>query len=98
MSNLKRIGVFLLILAAFQLSCTKLQRAPGQAGSLPILSLSQPDSIPADWGKLVSTTISPDHAMLVLLWFQNEQGDIHLASYDMSQNKLTATATAIRRD
>ena len=98
MPNLKRFATFLLILAAFSLSCTKLDRKAGNEGGLPIISLNQSDSIPLDWGKLVSTTISPDDARLVLLWFQNEKGDIHLASYQMAQNKLTATAAVIRRD
>jgi hypothetical protein len=97
MSNLRKLGTILMILVVFQLSCTKLEQKPAKEGALPIISLNQTNSIPSDWGKLISTTISPDSPRLVLLWFQDEKGDIHLASYDMRQNKLSPDAAVIRR-
>ena len=96
MSNLRKLGTILMVLVVFQLSCTKLKQAPTE-GALPIIGLNQTNSIPSDWGKLISTTISPDSPRLVLLWFQDEKGDIHLASYNMGQNKLSADAAVIRR-
>jgi hypothetical protein len=99
MSVFKKLGAFLLILAAFQLSCTKLQRQPNEEGALPVVRLSQPNSIPSDWGKLVSTTVSSDTSPSVMfLWFQNESGDIHLVSYDVSKNKLNLDAAVIARN
>ena len=97
MSNLRKFGTFIMILVVFQLSCTKLRPKPTEEGTLPVTSLNQTNSIPSDWGKLISTTISPDFTYLVLLWFQDEKGDIHLASYDMRKNKLLPDAIVIRR-
>ncbi len=98
MSNLRKLGTIIMILVVFQLSCTKLQQEPAQKeGALPILRLDQTNSIPSDWGKLISTTISPDMPRVVLLWFQDEKGDIHLASYNMRQNKISPNAVVIRR-
>ena len=97
MSNLGKLGTTIVILVVFQLSCTKLEQKPAKEGALPTISLNQTNSIPSDWGKLISTTVSPDSPGLVLLWFQDEKGDIHLASYDMRQNRLSPDAAVIRR-
>lgn len=95
---LKRFGALLLVFAAFQLSCSKLDRGPGKEGTLPIITLNKSDSIPLEWGKLISTTNSPDSPNLVLLWFQNDGGDIHLASYFIRENRLSMNTTVIHRD
>ena len=96
MSNFRKLGTILMILVVFQLSCTKLKTTPTE-GAVPIIALNQTNSIPSVWGKLISTTISPDIPRLVLLWFQDEKGDIYLASFDMRQNKLSPNASVIRR-
>ena len=98
MSRIIKIGSLFLVLAIFLPSCTKLpQGLPDKEGSLPKETLAQNQSIPSQWGKLVSVAISPDFPRMTQLWFQNEEGDIHLAFYDLRQNRLFTEAVVIRR-
>jgi hypothetical protein len=97
MSNLGRVGTILLILAALQMSCTKIQQPSAEGGALTTEKLAQTNLIPSDWGKLISVAISPDFPRLAQLWFQDEKGDIRLVFYEMSQNKIRPTAVLFRR-
>ena len=98
MSKILKLGSLFFMLAIFLTSCAKLPQTPAKEGALPMESLAQTNSIPADWGKLVSVTISPDFPRQVQLWFQDEKGDIHLAFYEMAQNKLSPDAIVFRRN
>ena len=96
MPNVSKIGKFFMILVVLQLSCTKLQ-TPAKEGALPMERLIQTNSIPSEWGKLISVAISPDFPRRVQLWLQDEKGNIHLAFYDMVQNRLSPDAIVFRR-
>lgn len=96
MSFLGKIANVLVILLVLQLSCTKYPRAPAE-GALPAIDLVQTDSIPSEWGKLVSVAISPDFPRRVQLWFQDENGDIRLAFYEMNQRKLAPKVVVFSR-
>jgi len=93
-----RMGGVLLIGFIFLASCAKLPPTPAKEGALPVEKLAQTNSVPADWGRLTSATISPDFPRQVQLWFQNDQGEIRLVFYDMPQNKLMAEAIVLRRN
>lgn len=97
MSNLRKLGKIIMILVVLQLSCTKFPQTPAKEGALPLERLTQSNSIPSDWGKLISVAIPPDHPRQVQLWFQDEKGNIHLAFYDMDQNRLSPDAVVFSR-
>jgi len=97
MSNLAKLGTILVILTVLQPSCTKIQQPLEKAGALPTENLAQTNSIPSDWGKLISVAISPDFPRIAQLWFQDEKGDIRLVFYNTNQNKLVPTAVVFRR-
>ena len=97
MSNLTKLGKIIVILAVLQLSCAKVQQPFAKAGGLPTENLTQTNSLPSDWGKLISVAVSPDFPRTVQLWFQDEKGDVRLVFYDMNQNKLGPSAVVFRR-
>lgn len=97
MSNIIKLGKVIVILLVLQLSCTKFPQPPATEGALPTIDIVQTDSIPSEWGKLVSVAISPDFPRRVQLWFQDEKGEIHLAFYDMSQRKLAPKVVVFHR-
>jgi hypothetical protein len=98
MSNLTKLCLIVVVLVVLQLSCTRLpQKQPVQEGSVATEKLTQTNSIPSDWGKLISVVIPPDSPNLAQLWFQDEKGDIHMAGYNMVQNRLTTNARLFPR-
>lgn len=80
------------------ISCTRISEAPNQktvqlgAEKLPAL-----DSIPLEWGKLVSVTTTPRYQDLYQLWFQDENGKIRVAGFDIKDSRLIPVATVIPR-
>lgn len=97
MTKIINYGKVLTIALVLQLSCTKIPQSPATEGALPTIDIVQTNSIPSEWGKLVSVVISPDFPRRVQLWFQNEKGDIYLAFYEMSQRKLAPKAVVFSR-
>jgi hypothetical protein len=98
MSNTTKLISVIVFLLVLQLSCTKLpQGLATTEGSFPTEKVIQTNSIPPEWGKLISVAISPDFPRVSQLWFQDEKGDIHLAFYDLSQNKLSPNVVVLRR-
>jgi len=87
----------ILVLIAFQFGCTKLPQAPLEENVQIVEDLSTTDAIPHEWGNLVSTVISPDFPRRVQLWFQNEEGEIHLAFYEMDERRLAPKIVVFRR-
>jgi hypothetical protein len=98
MSNLKKLCLIVVVLVVLQLSCTKLpQKQPVSEGTIATEKLTQTNSIPSDWGKLISVVIRSD-SQWALLWFQNEKGDIHLLGYNVVENRLAADAKLFPRN
>jgi len=98
MSNHTKPCLVALVLIFLHLSCTKLpQRQAAKEGDIAIERLTQANSIPSEWGKLVSVTNQPDIPSSVLLWFQDEKGDIHCVSFEINQKRLSLTAWLIPR-
>jgi hypothetical protein len=82
----------------FGVSCTKLGKpGPGEQ-KLVLQELTQADSIPAKWGKLVSVSSVASEERWVQLWFQDDEGNIRLVPYNVSDNYLSNQARMIRRD
>lgn len=96
MRNVK-VGIGLLVTALLVITCAKLPPTPAKTGTLMAEKISETDSVPDAWGKLISATISSDFPRQVQLWFQDEKGEIRLAFYDMPQNRLMPEVLIIRR-
>lgn len=81
------------------LSCTRLPEVTveGTPGTLPVESLPDSLTVPAEWGDLVGVTGSASLGT-VLLWFQDEEATIRRVRYNNElQLILPFVATVIRR-
>ena len=80
------------------LSCSKLPEKPTQEGvtvgseQLPAL-----DSIPADWGKLVSVTTNPAYPGWFQLWFEDETNTVRMAAFNFRTKQLDPDAMVLPR-
>jgi hypothetical protein len=96
MRTRKWLGV--LGLALLALSCAKLPEPPTDTTKrLQNVQLPSPKAIPMEFGKLVSVTYSPFWDDVFELWFENEEGAVHLVLYDMRSQTLVIDAWAIPR-
>jgi hypothetical protein len=79
-------------------SCAKVgEPGPGEQKSV-LENLTKPDSIPANWGKLVSVSSSPGLEYWVQLWFQDDEGTIRVVRYNVRDNFLSSKASVIPRN
>lgn len=87
-----------LALVCLPLSCSKLPRAssPGEGGELAVESLTVADSVPLEWGKLVSVVNDPGSGEL-LLCFQDEDGVVRMVYYNPRSGRLAPNARVIGR-
>jgi len=92
----KCLVVMVLVLLPF--SCTKIPEwaGPGQ-GKVAIETVALKDSIPLEWGNLVSVTMTTQAGYLFQLWFQDEQGNIRMVLYQMRTNNLMDQVRFIAR-
>jgi len=94
-----RTGVFLVagVLVLLSLSCTRL---PEQT-TLPQGSMVQlPDvnTIPSDWGNLVSVS-SPEYSQpWIQLWFQDEKGTLRMLTYNLGTQQISRDCRMIPRN
>jgi hypothetical protein len=79
-------------------SCRRLGEPGRGEQHLALEKLTQPDSIPAKWGKLVSVSSVPAFENWVQLWFQDDEGNIRVVPYNVRGNYLSSQAMVIRRD
>lgn len=88
--------VAVLLLPAF--SCSRLPDKSAKEGptvgseQLPAL-----DSIPAEWGRLVSVTTSPAFPNWFQLWFENETGTVRMAAFNFRTRQLDPDAMIFAR-
>ncbi len=86
-----------LTVAFCTLSCEKMPKwADQQEGETAVVELPQPDSIPLEWGKLVSVTTREQDYRCVL-WFQDEAANIRAVGYDFQANQLLSHARLFTR-
>jgi hypothetical protein len=96
----RRLGICFLLLTvlAFAASCAKYgEPGPGEKKSV-ILRLTEPDAIPANWGKLVAVSSNSGAEDWVQLWFEDDAGNIHMARYNVMDRYLSMQAIAFRRN
>jgi hypothetical protein len=88
--------VAVLLLPA--LSCTRLPEESAQKGvmvgseQLPAL-----DSIPSEWGKLVSVTTNPAYPGWFQLWFQDETSTVRMVAFDLQTKQFNSNAIVLPR-
>jgi hypothetical protein len=95
-----RTGVFLVVgvLVLLALSCAKLpeQTTPPQK-SVEAVKLPDENTIPSDWGNLVSVS-SPEYSQpWMQLWFQDEKGTIRMVPYSIETNQFNLNSRMIPR-
>jgi len=90
--------IVILALLVGGMSCTKLGEPGVGEQKLVMEKLTAADSIPLKWGKLVSVSSVPGISNWVQLWFQDDEGTIRIAPYDVGSNYLASQARVIRRD
>ena len=89
---LRRIaGTLALIgLVALTTSCRPLeQRGARGSGGIEADQVANGTVLPADWGNLISVTTSDRYPDAMQLWLQDSAGNVRVAAYSLTQNKLT---------
>ncbi len=97
---LSRIGIFLIIviLIFLSLSCAKIdQPAAPSEGNLVFKALPSPDSIPLEYGNLISVSSAAGFPHWVQLWFQDENGILRMVRYSIYENRLAKNFHLIPR-
>jgi hypothetical protein len=96
---LTRVPVLLVLAGLILLfsSCTKISEEPteGDPEAIAIENISQANAVPSNWGKLISVSHRPDFENVFQLWFQDEDGNIRMAVYNMRKNRLLQSALII---
>jgi len=80
-------------------ACERLPRAaePGTPGSVPGESLATTNTLPAEWGRLVSVTHPEWASQTSLLWFEDDRGVVRVASYDHLSRRFRTWVSVVRR-
>ena len=86
------VVVFLLSIG----SCTRLE-APPKGGPVGTEKLPALDSIPLEWGKLVSVSAHASYEGFFQLWFQDESGKIRMVRYSLNERSFVPDAVVIPR-
>ena len=87
---LGRVGILLILvcLVFLPLSCARISEEPSEGEAIAIEKLSHSNAIPSNWGKLISVSHRPDFRNVFQLWFQDEEGNLRMAVYNMKTNRL----------
>ena len=97
---LSRIGIFLIlvILIFLSLSCAKIEipAAPDE-GALVLKALTSPDSMPLEYGNLISVSSVAGYPYWVQLWFQDESGALRMVRYSIRENHFAKNFHLIPR-
>jgi hypothetical protein len=104
---LGRAGIFMLIvvLGLLPLSCAKIPEDERLRLAEEYLvkeglvaeELPYADSIPSEWGNLVSVSSVADRPYMVQLWFQDENGNLRIADYHISMSRFAKHFRVIHR-
>ena len=98
MLHRKAICLLVLVFLFPIISCTRLDEAPPKGTvSLGIEKLPVLDSIPLEWGKLVSVSTTPIYDGYVQLWFQDENGKVRMVPFDIRNNRLVGIGVVVPR-
>ncbi len=95
-----RLSAYLLLgaILVFGLSCTKLGEPMQGEHTMGVQPLPQAGSIPANWGKLISTSNCAAAKEWIQLWFQDDAGVVRMVAYNLETNTLSDKAVLFHRD
>ncbi len=96
---LYRTGAYLLVAALVlaAASCTELRRTtPREGPAVTIEQTPYSNSVPLEWGQLISVTADPTWPAATL-WFQNEAGEVRLVGYHHESRRLVDSVAVIGR-
>lgn len=90
---------FIVVLSlVFVLSCARLEEEQvSESPSLGTQPLPAPDSVPLEWGKMVSVTTTPVYREWFQLWFQDESGQVRIVAYNVVTRQLHPNCRLIPR-
>lgn len=80
--------VLLALLVLLIPSCTKLDRGSSTAEAVPAETLPGATTVPASWGHLVSVSSAAQYPDLVQLWFEDAEGNVRMAVFNLTSNEL----------
>src|SRR4030042_4235682 len=90
----KTICLLVIVLLLSILSCTRLEVAP-KGGPVGTEKLPTLDSIPLEWGKLVSVSAHASYEGYFQLWFQDENGKIRMVRFSLKERSLVPEAVVV---
>ncbi len=97
---LRRAAIYFLVIASVLLtfSCARLPEEPTpEKGDVAKEAIPQVDSIPTQWGKLISVSSVAQYSNWVQLWFQDDKGHVRMVPYSIQLNKFHNNFTLFRR-
>ena len=98
---LGRMGtcMVIMVLALFAFSCTQLedQSYAIKGEKTAIEKLAHLDSIPPEWGNLVSVSSVPCHENWLQLWLQDGEGNIRMVPYNIISHQFNEQIRLIQR-
>ena len=98
MSRRQRVAGILVLVIGAQLTatCAKLAAPTATPGGIPAEVLAVHDTVPLEWGSLVSVSSAAEYPNLVQLWFQDREGTIRYVVMSLRTHELR-NAHVIRR-
>jgi len=93
-----RLIAGLLVLALGACARTPAAMLRGELGGpeVPMDTLAS-NQIPSDWGRLAAVTPDPLYRTGVLLWFEDEAGNVRMIGYDRNEYRFWKYGRIIRR-
>ena len=98
MSRRHRVaGILVLVIGALlTASCAKMSAPTATPGGIPTEVLTARDTVPLEWGSLVSVSSVAEYPDLVQLWFEDREGTIRYVVMSLRTHELR-NAHVIRR-
>ncbi len=86
---LRRAAIYFVVIASVLLtfSCVRLE-APLEYGGVDRDATPYVDSIPTQWGNLISVSSVAGYPTWVQLWFQDDKGHVRMVTYSIRSNKF----------
>ena len=96
----RQTGIWLLVIVLLlpAYSCSRLPEKPAQEGAMAASEqLPALDSIPPEWGKLVSVTTNPAFPGWFQLWFEDESSTVRMAAFNFRTKQFDPDALVLPR-
>jgi len=94
-----RVVTCLTLAALLMLSgCEKIpEKQVEKRGDIEFVHMVAKDKIPAAWGRLVSVSNSADFGHIFQLWFEDPEGAVRVAFYNVRSNEFQTEGRLIPR-